>query len=110
MHKRLQIVISTFALMVGLTSIALAEDDKPTNEEIAKELANPNTALTSLKFQFQYFSFEGDLPRADDQDMFRIFLQPVLPFPLESGKTVWVRPGIPLVFDQPVFDEGSWAT
>ncbi|MHC4836063.1 MAG: hypothetical protein ACYTCN_09075, partial [Planctomycetota bacterium] len=83
------------------------ESDKPTNEEIAKELANPNTALTSLKFQFQYFSFEGDLPRADEQDMFRIFLQPVLPFPLESGKTVWVRPGIPLVFDQPVFDEGS---
>ena len=107
MQKRLQLVICAIVLIVGLVSIASAETDKPTNDEIAKELANPNTALTSLKFQFQYFSFDGDLPRADGQDMFKIFLQPVLPFPLESGKTVWVRPGIPIVFDQQIFDEGS---
>jgi hypothetical protein len=39
--------------------------------------------------------------------MFRLFFQPTLPFPLENGKTVWVRPGIPIVFDQPIYDEGS---
>ena len=95
------------AIISGLAPLNAAENDKPTNDEIAKELANPNTALTSLKFQFQYFSFDGDLPRADDQDMFRLFFQPTLPFPLENGKTVWVRPGIPIVFDQPIYDEGS---
>jgi hypothetical protein len=107
MQKRMLFAVGVLALIVGLAPIASAQDDKPTNDEIAKELANPNTALSSLKFQFQYFSFDGDLPRADDQDMFRLFFQPTLPFPLENGKTVWVRPGVPIVFDQPIYDEGS---
>jgi hypothetical protein len=113
-----------YAKIVGLGPFASAEDDKPTSEdntedradaegdepdrdEIAKELANPNTPLTSLKFQFQYFSFDGDLPRADDQDMFKVYLQPTLPFPLKNEKKLWIRPGVPYVIDQPVFDEGS---
>jgi hypothetical protein len=109
MQKRMLFAIGVLVLIVGLAPIASAEDDKPTNDEIAKELANPNTALTSLKFQFQFqfFSFDGDLPRADNQDMFKLFLQPTLPFPLENGKTIWVRPGVPLVMDQPVYDSGS---
>ncbi|MHC4758399.1 MAG: hypothetical protein ACYTE8_07055 [Planctomycetota bacterium] len=100
-------LILSLVLIVSLSLASAAESDKPTNDEIAKELANPNTALTSLKFQFQYFSFDGDLPRADDQDMFKLFFQPTLPFPLENGKTVWLRPGVPLVIDQPVYDTGS---
>jgi len=96
-------LIGTLVLLVGLSVASAAESDKPTNDEIAKELANPNTALTSLKFQNQFFSFDGDLPRADDQDMFMLFFQPTLPFPLENGKTVWVRPGVPVIIDQPVF-------
>ena len=107
MKKRMQFVIGAFALIVGFAPIASAENDQPTNEEIAKELANPNTALTSLKFQFQFFSFDGDLPRADDQDMFKLFFQPTLPFPLENGNTVWVRPGVSIILDQPVYDAGS---
>jgi hypothetical protein len=107
MQKRMLFAMGAIVLIAGLVPIASAQDEKPTNDEIAKELANPNTALTSLKFQFQYFSFDGDLPRADDQDMFKLFFQPTLPFPLENGKTVWVRPGIPFVLDQPVYDEGS---
>ena len=95
------------ALIVGLASLAAAESGTPSKEEIAKELANPNTALTSLKLQTQYFSFDGDLPRADDQDMLKLYFQPTLPFPLENGKTLWVRPGVPFVFDQPIYDTDS---
>ena len=50
-------------------------------------------ASSSLKLQSQYFSFDGDLPGADDLDMFKLFLQPTLPFPLANGYTLWVRPG-----------------
>ena len=100
-------LLGVLPLLVGLSLVSAAEDGKPTNDEIAKELANPNTALTSLKFQNQYYSFDGDLPRADDQDMFVLFFQPTLPFPLESGRTVWVRPGIPFVIDQPVYNTDS---
>ena len=74
------------------------------SDEIAKELANPNTALTSLKLQSQYFSFDGDLPGADDLDMLKLFLQPTLPFPLANGYTLWVRPAVPFIIDQPTFD------
>jgi len=107
MKKKMKILLSTLALIVGLGPLAAAGNDKPTNDEIAKELANPNTVLTSLKLQIQYFSFDGDLPRADDQDMVKLFFQPTLPFPLANGKTLWVRPGLPFVIDQPVFDADS---
>jgi hypothetical protein len=106
-RRVLTISIGALALIVGLGQLAAAQNDKPTKDEIAKELANPNTALTSLKFQNQYFSFDGDLPGADDLDMFKVFLQPTLPFPLASGKTIWVRPGVPFVFNQPAFDADS---
>ena len=39
----------------------------------------------------QYFSFDGDLPAADDQDMVKLFFQPTLPFPLKNGKTVIIN-------------------
>ena len=97
-------IISVIALLLSVSVASAAESSTPSKEEIAKELANPNTPLASLKFQTQYFSFDGDLPLADDQDMVKLFFQPTLPFPLENGKTVWVRPGVPYVFDQPVYD------
>lgn len=100
-------IIGTLALIVGLASLAAAENGAQSKDEIAKEMANPNTVLTSLKLQIQYFSFDGDLPLADDQDMVRLFLQPVLPFPFDNGYTLWVRPGLPYVFDQPIYDPGS---
>jgi len=107
MQSRIKLFIGALALIIGLGPIAAAESGNRSKEEIAKELANPNTALTSLKLQIQYFSFDGNLPRADDQDMVKLFFQPTLPFPLENGKTLWVRPGVPFVFDQPIVDTDS---
>jgi len=39
--------------------------------------------------------------------MVKVFFQPTLPFPLKNGKTLWVRPGVPFVFDQPIVDTDS---
>jgi hypothetical protein len=72
MKKKTKILIGALAVIVGLAPLAAAESGNRSKEEIAKELANPNTALTSLKLQTQYFSFDGDLPRADDQDMVKL--------------------------------------
>ena len=107
MQRNIKILVGTFVLIVGLAPLAAAESSTPSKEEIAKEMANPNTVLTSLKLQTQYFSFDGDLPLADDQDMVKLYFQPTLPFLLENGKTVWVRPGVPYVFDQPIYDTSS---
>lgn len=78
-------------------------------DEIARELANPNNSLASLTFKNQYRFYEGSLPGADSQDNFTTVFQPVFPFtmnPTASGgkANLFVRPGIPLLFDQPVFD------
>ena len=58
MLKMLKILRGTLVLIVGLAALAAAESAAPSKEEIAKELANPNTVLTSLKLQTQYFSFD----------------------------------------------------
>jgi hypothetical protein len=73
-------------------------------EEIAKELANPNTALATLTLKNQHRTFEGDLPNAGDQDSFTMVFQPALPFVLESGAKVFFQPAIPIVSDQPLFN------
>lgn len=78
-------------------------------DEVARELANPNNSLASLTFKNQYRWYTGDLPHADDQDNYTLLFQPVFPFTLEptasGGKAnFFVRPAIPIVFDQPTFD------
>ena len=76
----------------------------PSAEEIAKELANPNTPLASLNFKNQFRWFEGDLPGADDEFGFTLLAQPVFPFALENGDKILFRPALPIIFEQPVFN------
>jgi hypothetical protein len=81
-------------------------------DEIAKELANPNSSLASLKFRNQWREYTGDLPGANNQNNYTMVFQPVFPFPLgttESGgkANFYVRPAIPLVVQQPVPTLGS---
>ena len=52
---------------------------------------------------------KGDLPNADEQSNYTLLFQPVFPFTLQptasGGKAnLLIRPGIPIMFDQPVFD------
>lgn len=102
----LKTVLSSLVLLSSATLIADGVESKSA-EEIAKELANPNTPLTSLKFKLQYTTYEGELPHADAQNLSSISLQPTLPFPLANGNTVWVRPYVPLLLDKPSFNEST---
>ena len=77
---------------------------EPSADEIAKSLANPNTPLASQTIKIQYRLFDGDLPDAGDQDGTTVLYQPTFPFPLANGATVFFRPAIPLIIDQPVYD------
>ena len=74
---------------------------------VARELANPNSSLATLTLKNQYRWYTGDLPGADDQDNYTMVFQPVFPLSLPkdgSGnqRTVFIRPGFPLLVDQPV--------
>ena len=62
-ENQMKLFIGVLALIASLALLATAVSSTPSKEEIAKELANPNTVLTSLKLQIQYFSLDGDLLR-----------------------------------------------
>ena len=96
-------VIGSLALLLISTAMA-QENAGKSADEIARELANPNTPLASLKFKWQSRSFEGDLPGANDQSSTSLVFQPALPFALENGDVIFFRPAILLQLDQPVFD------
>ena len=121
MHKSM---LPLFLLIFCLATLGFAQE-KPTDgqekqankeahhgmsaDEVAKELANPNTPLASLTFKNQYRWYKGDLPNADDQSNYTLLFQPTFPFTLEEtasgGKPIiFLRPAFPLVIDQPVFD------
>jgi hypothetical protein len=73
-------------------------------QEVARELANPNTPLASLTLRNQYRSYDGDLPRADSQEGFTMLFQQAFPLPLPSGAKIFFRPAIPLLIEQPYLD------
>ncbi len=95
------------ALLLGASSLQAQEGaagdsgGSASAEEIARELANPNTPLASLNFKLQFREFKGNLPGANDQSSTTLLFQPSLPFPLANGDTVFFRPAIPLHLDFP---------
>ena len=108
-----------FALIVPAS--LLAEDAAQTGtavtkeksaDEVARELANPNTSLASLTFRNQYRWYKGDLPGAGNQSNYTQLFQPVFPFTLEptasgGAANFFVRPAIPFFVEQPTFDAGK---
>ena len=90
----------------------IADDDfkNKSTDEIAKDLANPNTPLTSLRFKTQFRGFTGSLENANNQNSTLVQLQPTLPFPLKNGNKIWVRPAIPYYTKQPYYNESGFAT
>jgi len=104
-----------FAIMSGVITLALAPlgaqaadqpvlESEPSLDEIAKELANPNTTLGTLNVPIDYVSYKGDLPGASSQESWRVSFQPILPYPLNETTNLYVRPNIPVLIDQPVPD------
>lgn len=79
-----------------------AADEQGSEAEIAAELANPNSVLGFLAFNFDYINYGGDLPDANDQSAVRMTFQPVLPYPVGEGVNLFFRPAIPVVFKQDV--------
>lgn len=99
----LRSIVFTISVVL-FTSVASAQGVGPNIDELAKELANPGAANATLNFKFEYRTFDGDLPDADDQDSFTALFQPVFPFVLPNGNNLIFRPAIPYVFGQPGFD------
>jgi hypothetical protein len=115
------IMISAFST---LSIIALAQEDQTgesqaeesqaeesqaqTVDEIARELANPNTVLGSLNFNLDYNTYKGDLPGASEQSALRLTFQPVLPYPVSKDVNFYLRPAVPIIISQDVPVSGGF--
>jgi hypothetical protein len=79
-------------LSLAETPSAPAAADAKSASEIAAQLADPNTSLGTINFNFDYISYAGDLPGAGDQNAVRMTFQPVLPYPVGNGVNFFLRP------------------
>lgn len=95
------ILASVLSLACSLTFAQ--EETEQNSAEIAKELANPNTVLGTMNFNFDYMHYNGNLPNARSQNSFSMSFQPSLPIPLNKTTNLFVRPNIPVYFSQPVY-------
>jgi hypothetical protein len=103
-NRTLQAPIMAGVMILSISNTVSAQGSAA---ETAKELANPNTALASLKFKNIYTTYKGDLPGADSEAGFTMLFQPSLPFPLDNGgKVIW-RPAVPIIGDQPIFNSST---
>jgi hypothetical protein len=99
-----------FISLFAFASIVLADRAKPAEfksysmEELAKELSNPATPLASLNNFFEFYTFKGNLPGAESQTRFSYGFQPSIPFPLKNDKVLILKPLVPLLLDEPVFN------
>lgn len=75
---------------------------KPSAAEVAAALSNPNTALGTMNFQFDYIEYDGDIPGAGGADASRMVFQPSLPYPLSDTTNFFLRPAVPVIFSQDV--------
>ena len=97
-RRRIKTIGFVIFLLSASTSI-LADNDAAS---VAAELANPNTVLGQMNFPIDYVSYKGDLPGADNEESWRFSFQPVLPYPLAEGVNLFVRPLIPILYEQPI--------
>ena len=93
-------------LASGLLGTSQAQESNSA-DEVAKQLANPNTPLASLLLKNQIRTFSGTLPNAGSQTGFTALFQPSLPFALGNGDLLLWRPAVPIIFQQPVFQAES---
>lgn len=94
-----------FAALASLsaTCACAADYEAKSSAELAKELANPNSPLSSLKFKTQFRAYDGSISGASEQEGTTVLFQPTLPFPMPGDNTLYVRPAVPLLIGQPVF-------
>jgi len=83
---------------------------QPSAEEMAQKMANPTNPIMTIGNNFDFVTFQGDLPDAEEESSFRYLFQTVFPWKLADSKgTVFFRPAIPVFFNEPVPDgQGSF--
>lgn len=82
----------------------------PSAAEIAAELSNPNTAMGTMNFFYDYTAFNGDAPDAGDANSSKIVFQPGMPYPITDTANLFVRPLVPVIIKQDTPADGGLDT
>ena len=110
-RKYTKLILASLLALASLSTFAqkktektkLEELDEESTSEIAAQLANPNTTLGTMNFNFDYINYRGDLPNAGSQNSVVMGFQPVLPYQLSESMNLFIRPQIPIYFTQPTY-------
>ena len=98
------IAVTAFLILPAPGMAGESDEWDLTVDEIAKELSNPVTALAGFSNDFQYRTYQGSLPGADDQTGWRYELEVSIPIPLKNGKNVLMSVTLPFNLNQPVWE------
>lgn len=96
-HTRISYIAGFVILAAaGMTQTVYGE----TNEELAKQLANPVASLVSVPFQFNY---DRDIGPDDDGKRITLNIQPVIPFELNEEWNLISRTIVPVIHQESIF-------
>jgi hypothetical protein len=84
--------------------VAIAGEPNIDIDNVARELSNPNSSLSTLGLKFQYWDYTGDLPKAGQQSGSTLIIQAGLPYFLDNGDKVILRPSLRIAARQPGYD------
>ena len=90
---------SLLAVLLGFAG-ATAAQEGPNAAELAKQLANPVSALISVPLQFNY---DSDIGPDDDGERWTLNIQPVIPIELNQDWNLISRTILPLVEQKDIF-------
>lgn len=96
-------ILTAILALASFLAFAQEEEYEKSASEIASDLANPNTSLGTMNFNFDYINYRGDLLNAGSQNSVVMGFQPILPIPLSESVNLFVRPLIPIYFTQPTY-------
>jgi hypothetical protein len=99
--------VFTYLIVLTITGVLGAQETQKDGNDaakVAKQLANPNAVLGFFAVPIDYISYGGDLPDAASQSAFKVNWQPSLPYPLGENTNLFLRPLVPIIIQQPVFN------